>query len=169
MEFSYDNVVMYFDGASRNNPQGPAGCAFVCYPANKDGSPLGHSFKSGRFYLGSNVSSNQAEYSGMLKGLQFVLESVDCNVLHVRGDSQLVINHINRVYEVKSYRLKPYYEQARELLGKLGCRCHFKSIPREQNVKADELAGLSADGKHNRGVGGAVKKMGPHCDRGVLV
>jgi ribonuclease HI len=148
MEFNCNRVILYFDGASRNNPRGPAGCAFVCYEMNGHGNH-GQHLHSVRFHLGTNVSSNQAEYSGLLKGLQFVLDSVNCNVLYVRGDSELIINHMNGFYEVRSPGLVPYYEQARELLGKLQCKCHFKSIPREKNAKADGLATRAADGKHH--------------------
>ena len=34
----YDRLVIYFDGASKNNPRGPAGCGWLIYEMDEYGT-----------------------------------------------------------------------------------------------------------------------------------
>lgn len=56
-------ICLYFDGASRNNPKGPAGHGF--HIVSKDGREL----VRGYGYGGMNRSNNEMEYSGLIDGL----------------------------------------------------------------------------------------------------
>jgi ribonuclease HI len=144
---TYEQVLVCFDGASRHNLQGPAGCAFVCYALRNNGTRHKKSFFRARFHLGSDVSSSQAEYSGLLKGLQFVIDYVECKTLYINGDAETVINQVMGFCKVQSQNILPYYKQIVQLLGTLECECRIKVIPREQNVEANSLARLAADGE----------------------
>jgi ribonuclease HI len=92
--------------------------------------------------LGYNISNNQAEYRGLINGLDYMArQDMTCNSLYVRGDSKLVIRQMEGKYQVKSNNIKPYYNEAQESLERLDCaRTTFKFVPRERNCVADELA-----------------------------
>jgi ribonuclease HI len=56
----------------------------------------------------------------------------------VRGDSQLVIRQLAGTYGVHTERLKPLFRRAQELLSSF--RATLEWVPRELNVRADELS-----------------------------
>mmetsp|Transcript_20575 Transcript_20575/g.30505 ORF Transcript_20575/g.30505 Transcript_20575/m.30505 type:complete len:81 (+) Transcript_20575:18-260(+) len=68
---NFHRLVIYFDGASRNTPRGPAGAGWELYEMNNHGAD-GQRIANGSQYLGYNISSNQAEY----KGLEAALDSI---------------------------------------------------------------------------------------------
>jgi len=55
-------------------------------------------------------------------------------------NSQLVINQLNRKWDVKNGLYLPYYKVAANLLEPLKLRVTLKWIPREQNRLADALS-----------------------------
>ncbi len=138
---SYDRVILYFDGASRNNPSGPAGCGWVLYEMNSHGADSSYIAK-GSEYLGRYVSNNQAEYQGLLKGLQYIYnKDIQCDAVHIRGDSQIVIRQLEGLYQVRSSNIRPYYDEVKEMLEKIDCNTHrFLHVPRWKNAIADSLA-----------------------------
>ena len=93
-------------------------------------------------YLGYNISNNQAEYQGLINGLDYMArQHMTCNSLYVRGDSMLVIRQMEGRFQVKNNNIKPYYNEAQESLERLDCaRTTFKFVSRERNCVADELA-----------------------------
>jgi len=110
----YDRVVLYFDGASRNNPHGPAGCGWVLYEMDEHGTD-GDCIDSDWSRLGYNISNNQAEYQGLIEGLTFIRDRIDCNAVYIRGDSEIVIRQMEGDYQVRSERILPYYKEACDL------------------------------------------------------
>lgn len=139
--YDYDSIVLYFDGASRHNPHGPAGCGFVICEMNYDGSD-GNEIARGSTYLGYYVSNNQAEYEGLLQGLQYIIDnniSVG-DTIHVCGDSEVVIRQMEGYYQVRSPNIIDYYRSAVNLLSYVECYVRFEHIPRWQNEEADALA-----------------------------
>jgi len=46
---------------------------------------------SGSVPLGFAVSSNKAEYQGLIEGLEYLRDNIECDGLYIRGDSELVI------------------------------------------------------------------------------
>ena len=59
-EFFHDEISQNFDGASRNNPYGPAACGWIIRPIGPNGiydTEIAH----GRNYFGNNISGNQVE------------------------------------------------------------------------------------------------------------
>lgn len=62
--------------------------------------------------------------------------------LACKMDSQLVEGHLNDTFQVKDEQLLQYFHKAKQLIA------HFKSvelkhIPREENVRADQLSKLT--------------------------
>ena len=98
----YHRLILYFDGASRNNPRGPAGCGWVLYEMDRNGADS-YEIASGSKYLGYDISNNQAEYEGLEAGLQYMIDNdIDCNGLYVRGDSEIVLKQLDGEYQVRS-------------------------------------------------------------------
>jgi ribonuclease HI len=62
-----------------------------------DSGAHGQVVAEGYGYLGFSVSNNQAEYHGLIGGLQFVKDEWNVDGLYIRDDSQIVINHGRRV------------------------------------------------------------------------
>ena len=89
------------------------------------------------------------EYQGLENGLDYVWKHINCNGLYIRGDSEIVINQINGVYEVHSENVRPYYIAAMESLGRLSCSYwNAKWVPRNENWRADYLANEAIDEYH---------------------
>ena len=55
------------------------------------------------------------------------------------GDSQLVVRQMAGEYKVRSERLLPYHAHLVRLVGEFS-EVRFEWIPREENVRADELS-----------------------------
>ena len=103
MEFDYK---LFFDGASKGNP-GLAGAGAVIYDEEEE---IWHGSK----FIGENATNNEAEYNGLIIGLN---KAIDLNIksLLVNGDSLLVINQMKGDYKVKSKNLVDLYNEAKEL------------------------------------------------------
>ncbi|KAL0415950.1 UNVERIFIED_CONTAM: hypothetical protein Slati_3426900 [Sesamum latifolium] len=123
---------MYFNGASHKEGVG-AGVVFV----TSEGEVPPNSFK-----LTQSCSNNVAEYQALIFGLEMV---VDTKKLHLKmyGDSQLVINQLLGLYEVKKPKLLPYHNYAKRLMGWLG-DVELEHLPRGDNKRADALAKLAS-------------------------
>lgn len=121
---------LFFDGGTFPLNPGHGGCGAVI-EINQDE----HSFWE---YLGENVTNNQAEYRGLILGLEKALE-MGIKYLNVYGDSQLVINQVTGEYGCYNEGLIPLQRKARELSQGFQ-HCQFQWIPREKNSKADVAA-----------------------------
>ena len=141
---NYETLILYFDGASRNNPRGPAGCGWILYGVYG----RGHSeVASGSEYLGFGVSNNQAEYTGLEEGLQYLIDNdIKCNGLYIRGDSELVIKQLDGEYQVRSSNLISCYDAVVEKLNWIEHNfVVYEHIDRSKNLKADNLANEAID------------------------
>ncbi len=133
---------LYFDGASRGNP-GAAGAGAVIY----EGAVEKYAVTA---YVGDNATNNEAEYYGLIIGLQTCLEERLVGTLRVYGDSQLVIRKMKGMYAVKHPRLVGLHAAARELVGKVvggGCSVSYEHLLRGANQRADELSNAAIDCK----------------------
>jgi ribonuclease HI len=92
------------------------------------------------FKLRGIATSNQAEYTALIYTLDFILSRGLKGVL-VQGDSLLVINQLNGVFQCRSENLIRYYNTAKKLIlriqTQLGTTPVFEHIPRERNDEAD--------------------------------
>ena len=131
------NFVMNFDGCSKGNP-GIAGAGAVIYNDNKE-------IWSESFFVGENATNNHAEYAGLILGLQQAVE-MDIKRLLIKGDSQLVINHMNGTYKCKSPNLIELYDRAKELEKNFD-EMFYEHVLRNFNKRADQLSneGLKKD------------------------
>lgn len=141
----YYRIILEFDGASRSNPHGPAGCGFVLYEMDQDGSK-GTCIEEGGQYLGRNVSNNQAEYHGLINGLECVRDNYSCHGLYIRGDSEIAVKQMNGEYAVRSDNIRPLFDEANEVLQDIDYSFHkIQHISRSQNWEADQLANDAID------------------------
>jgi ribonuclease HI len=130
------DLMIYTDGASRNNP-GEAGAGIFIL---RDGVPVDRIAR----YLGT-TTNNIAEYQAAIIGLERALKLGASNV-RLHADSELMVKQLNGQYKVKNEGLKPLYQKAKELIAKIG-RVEVQYIPREQNKEADALANKAIDEK----------------------
>ncbi len=128
-------IVVHVDGGARGNP-GPAAVAAVASSAD------GETLAERNLYLGE-ATNNVAEYRALLLGLELARE-LGAEDVEVINDSELVARQIGGEYKVKHAGLKPLFAQATgELRG--FHKWAIRSVPREQNARADELVNEALD------------------------
>ncbi len=89
-----------------------------------------------------NATNNVAEYTGVIKALEWLLEKYNYNnnqKIIIRGDSQLVINQIKDKYKVRAVKIIPLYQKVKSLLSKFKY-IKIEWIPRDNNKEADKLS-----------------------------
>jgi len=111
---------VYSDGASRGNP-GPSAIAFLVLTEE------GKTLKKYSKYVGMKTN-NQAEYEALIKALEFVSGLTDQEIVCYM-DSELVIKHLNRDYQVRDPKLKPLWLKANELANRFH-KVAFVHVPR---------------------------------------
>ena len=124
---------MNFDGCSKGNP-GLCGAGAVIYHNDNE-------IWSRSFFVGENATNNRAEYAGLILGLQQAAEYGIKN-LHVQGDSQLVINQMNGLYQCSSPNLIELYQRAKELETNFE-KVYYEHILRHLNKRADYLSNVA--------------------------
>ena len=128
--------VAYIDGGARGNP-GPAGYGVrIERPDQTLVEEFGDSI--------GVATNNVAEYRGLLAALEWA-RSHGVRDLHVRSDSQLLVQQMIGNYKVKHPGLQPLYAKARLLAHEIG-RVSFEHVRRESNTHADRLANAAMDG-----------------------
>ena len=66
-------------------------------------------------------------------------KSLEAESIVIQGDSQLIINQVNGIYEVKENRMKKYLDKMKWLVKKFK-EADFVQVPRKENMEADALA-----------------------------
>ena len=123
------------DGGARGNP-GSAGYGAVI----KDD----HGRVLAELYAGIGVSTNNiAEYQGLIAALEWARTHGHTRV-HVKSDSQLVVQQMLGKYRVKHAGLIPLHQKARRLAAEIG-HVTFEHVRRELNQEADRLSNLGMD------------------------
>ena len=122
------------DGGSRGNP-GPA--AFGAYITFPDGATV-----EIKGFI-PHSTNNVAEYNGLLAALRWAVEH-HLTSLHIRADSELLVKQMRGQYRVKNAGLVPLYEEARDLIRRIG-RVTFEHVRRELNKDADRLCNEAMD------------------------
>jgi len=123
------------DGGARGNP-GPAGYGAVVEDAR--GQVVARLSR----FLGVQTN-NYAEYSGLLAVLAWALEN-GTRRLRVVSDSELMVKQMKGLYKVKSPGLRPLWEEARRLAGRLD-GFEMRHTLRGGNKEADRLANAAMD------------------------
>lgn len=135
--------ILRFDGGSRGNP-GIAGAGMVLYDS-EDGSEVW----SGHQYLGDRFTNNEAEYTGLITGLQCA-RSLGVENIVAQGDSKLILQQVEGKYKVKAANLQQYHAEAISL-SKEFASFQTNHIERARNARADELANRAMDTRQNEG------------------
>jgi len=128
-------IVAYIDGGARGNP-GPAG--FGVRIETADGTLVEEFSES----IGV-ATNNVAEYRGLLAALDWA-RAHGVSAVHVRSDSQLLVQQMLGNYKVKHPGLQPLHARARLLALEMG-RVTFEHVRREANQHADRLANAAMD------------------------
>jgi ribonuclease HI len=124
---------MYFDGCSKGNP-GLAGAGAVIYTNHEE-------TWSGSSFVGIHSTNNEAEYAGLILGLQKASE-MNIKNLFVKGDSQLIIYQMTGKYKCNSPNLLPLYLSAKKLEEQFE-KIEYKHVLRNLNHRADELSNIA--------------------------
>ena len=95
--------------------------------------------------LPNGTSSNQAEYVALITGM-FKARDEGMRRLRVKGDSQLVINQMTGVFNVRSNNISALHEYATDTKNEAFQLVTFDLIPRAQNSEPDALASEAIDG-----------------------
>jgi ribonuclease HI len=127
-------LVISTDGASLGNP-GHAGAGVVV--ATPDGEVIDELFE----YVGE-ATNNVAEYEAIRIGLE-AAQRLGARRITVRLDSELVTRQLTGVYKVNDKKLLNAYSEVRRLMSEFD-DVKFDRIPRDENKRADRLAGMGA-------------------------
>jgi len=136
--------LLQFDGAADPNP-GKASGAYVLFSSpQKEGDWLVRNVIEEGFTYLEHATNNEAEYTGLILGLQKALEH-RVETIKIEGDSMLVVNQVQGLWRVKEPRLVKLHARAVSLFGKFKEKS-ITHIPREKNTDADSLSkeGLQA-------------------------
>ncbi|GMQ03573.1 hypothetical protein CsSME_00049329 [Camellia sinensis var. sinensis] len=123
---------LFVDGASNRHG---AGLGIVLISSH--GLTIEHSIT-----LGFPASNNEAEYEALLAGLKSALQ-MKASELMVYSDSQLVVNQVAGICEAKDDRMAKYQALVMEHIKQFQA-IRVQQIGREENNRADELAGLAS-------------------------
>jgi ribonuclease HI len=117
-------ITIYTDGAARGNP-GPSASGFLIYLNGRETKK--HAEYNGK------MTNNSAEYIAVIKALEWSLDNIkDCGkkTLELYSDSELVIRQINKLYKVKSGKMKELNERVINI--QKGFKStKFMNLPRE--------------------------------------
>ena len=128
-------LVVHVDGGARGNP-GPAAVGIVL------STPDGEVVDEASALIGE-ATNNVAEYRGLLLGLERA-RALGATEVEVVNDSELVARQVSGVYRVKHADMKPLHSQALAALDRFE-RWSIRSVPREENARADKLVNRALD------------------------
>ncbi|MCB9853951.1 MAG: ribonuclease HI family protein [Phycisphaerales bacterium] len=134
------SMTLHTDGGARGNP-GPAGAGISLCDAT-----TGEAVFEAGYWL-DKMTNNQAEYTGLLKGIEAAI-SAAADEVAIYSDSELMVKQLNGEYRVKNANIKPLYEQAWQKL-KLIPKWKIHHVRREDNRRADQLANMAMDMKED--------------------
>jgi ribonuclease HI len=129
-EYGSMNIVIYCDGSGGSNGDN-GGWGFCA--ESESGNILYEGFGPPDGLSTNNVS----EYRAVINGLKWA-KGKTAGRITVRTDSTLVVEQCLNRWKCKKEHLKPLCKEAKELLYDLRARIEW--VPREQNVRADELS-----------------------------
>jgi ribonuclease HI len=138
------SCIVYFDGGCRGNQNaisGDAGCGCVIKENGKTVYEVS-------MYLGTGLTNNIAEYRALQAGLEKCMELKMTDVVFM-GDSLLVVNQMNGLWQVKAANIKPLYALCKSLAENFAS-VEFLHVRRERNTEADALANEAMNTKTDR-------------------
>jgi ribonuclease HI len=132
-------IEAYFDGLCDPNPGGVATYGFLI---KRDGKKIDEGHGLAGTPKTPQATNNVAEYTGLIKVLEWLIAHKIKEEVVVRGDSDLVIKQVKGEYKVKSALLAPLHGRVKELAEELP-EIRFEWIQRERNTDADRLTNLA--------------------------
>jgi ribonuclease HI len=118
-DIELDGYEIIFDGGSLGNPGRGYG-SFRIQGPNDYEVHVSLNFDD----RGMQVTNNQAEYLSLIQALNYLHHDLGHAsgraAVTIRGDSQLVINQINRSWKVRHPDLRNLFEQVTELMARFG-------------------------------------------------
>ena len=130
------SFIVEADGGSRGNP-GRAGSGSLVIDA-----ATGEVLAAIGTWVGI-ATNNVAEYRGMLEGIRRAITIDPTAEIHVRMDSQLVVEQMSGRWKIKHPDMRELAEEARALIGHRSVT--FEWIPRADNARADAIANRAMD------------------------
>jgi ribonuclease HI len=137
-----EEIVLNFDGLCEpKNPGGIATYGVVARRGNETIFEDSGLAKAKPWTL--EASNNVAEYSALIRGLGWLLQSgfAGSRVV-VRGDSKIVINQLNGIFKIKAPRLLELYREAKSLVSKFR-KIRIEWVDRSKNSEADLLSRIA--------------------------
>lgn len=125
-----NEATLYFDGGIR---QGICAYGWLLVNPNDENEIIA----SGNKTCGKNGTSNISEYRALIAGLQGALKA-KINVVHIVGDSRLIVNQVIGFWKVNKPELKKHRDYVLELLEQFE-DFTIKWVPRHENKRADAL------------------------------
>lgn len=132
-------IEAYFDGLCEPNPGGVATYGFVI---RKDGKTVHEGHGLAGTPKTPQATNNVAEYTGLIRALEWLVDQKIRGPILVRGDSDLIIKQVRGEYKVKSALLAPLHRQVKDLLEDLP-GVSLEWVARESNSDADRLTNLA--------------------------
>lgn len=93
-------------------------------------------------------TSNISEYRGLIAGLQGSLKA-GVDIVHIIGDSQLIVKQVIGAFRAKKPDLKKHKEYVLELLTQFESHT-IKWVPRHENKRADALVNAIFEKRKNK-------------------
>jgi len=132
-------IEAYFDGLCDPNPGGVATYGFLI---KRDGKKIDEGHGLAGTPKTPQATNNVAEYTGLIRALEWLLAHKTKGEIVIRGDSDLVIKQVKGEYKVKSPLLAPLHGRVKELMEDLP-EIRLEWIQRERNADADRLTNLA--------------------------
>jgi len=123
-------ATLYFDGGIR---QGIMAYGWVLVDPEDESEVIA----SGHRTCGTGTS-NIAEYRALIAGLQGTLTNGTVDIIHIIGDSQLVVKQVTKAFKVNKLELRRHRDRVLELLEQFE-DFTIKWVPRRENKRADAL------------------------------
>lgn len=141
-------IIVYTDGGSRGNPGPSAVGVVIC-------NSTGQKIKEYGQKLEDISTNNEAEYEAVIFALKkmkqlFGKDKTKDLTIEFKLDSELIASQLNGDFKVNEERMQLLFMKVWNL--KMDFRViSFKSIPREQNKRADTLVNAALDGRGESG------------------
>ena len=132
------SIDVWIDGLCE--PINPGGIACIGYVIKNTGETI----VEGSYIIGKGVgmTNNVAEYTALIYALKEIKRlKLEDQFLIIKSDSQLLVNQMNRKWEVKAPLIVPLNKSAKDLATGLHYRIEW--IPREENEEADRQTRLA--------------------------
>jgi ribonuclease HI len=127
----------WFDGGSRGNP-GIAGSGWVL--KSNEGTIV---VQAGCVFIGTHHTNNEAEYSGLIAALE-AARAHNVTQLTIYGDSLLVINQMNNLWQVRDANMRRLYTKAASIARDIP-QVTYIHVLRHLNKEADYLSNIAMD------------------------